>query len=119
MSDPRRSNGSRRNALRKWLASLGHPCWICREFGRPGIIDYSLPPHHPAAFEVDELVPVSKGGSPFDKANVEAAHRSCNEWRGDKSVEQVKAIAAARRGHRAGRSNPMPKSAGLPQARRW
>lgn len=92
-SNPRRANGHRRNELLRWLRAQERPCWICRAFGRPGRIDYDLPPGLPGSFECDELIPVSKGGSPFDRGNVDAAHRACNEWRGDKSVEQVLAIA--------------------------
>lgn len=36
------------------------------------------------SFEVDELVPVSKGGDPLDRANVDAAHRVCNERKGNR-----------------------------------
>ena len=89
----RYSNGARRRSLRRWLRSLGRPCWICREFGRSGEIDYSLPAGHPLCFEVDELVPVSLGGDPLDPSNVDAAHRCCNQWRGNKTVAQVRAIA--------------------------
>ena len=91
--NPRRANGTRRTALRSWLRSQGRPCWICRAFGRSGTIDYSLPAGHPFSFEVDELVPVSKGGNPLLRANVDAAHRCCNQWRSDKSVSQVLALA--------------------------
>lgn len=81
----RYSNGNARRKLRAWLRSQGLPCHLC---GRP--IDYSLPPGHPMSFEVDEIVPVSKGGSPYDRGNVAAAHRICNERRGNKSVEEAR-----------------------------
>lgn len=51
-------------------------------------IDYSLPAGHPMSFEVDEIVPVSMGGSPFDRDNVDAAHRICNQRRGNKPAAQ-------------------------------
>lgn len=89
----RRANGHRRDKVRQWLRAQGRPCWICQAFGKPGTIDYSLPAGHPYSFECDELVPVSKGGSPTSRANVDAAHRCCNQWRSDKSVAQVLAIA--------------------------
>lgn len=92
--NPRRANGNARDKLRKWLRDQQRPCWICRAFGRSGRIDYSLPAGHPMSFEVDELRPVSRGGSPFEKSNVDAAHRLCNEWRGNKTVEQVLEIAS-------------------------
>lgn len=95
--NPRRANGTRRNKLRAWLKSQGRPCWICRAFGLPGDIDYSLPAGHPLSFEVDELVPVSRGGNPYAHDNVDAAHRRCNQWRGNKSVSEVLAIAQGRK----------------------
>nr|DAM59856.1 MAG TPA: HNH endonuclease [Caudoviricetes sp.] len=36
------------------------------------------------SFEVDEVVPVSRGGSPIDRANVQPAHRICNQRRGNR-----------------------------------
>lgn len=81
--------------VRGWLKAQRRPCWICVAFGKSGYIDYTLPAGHPYAFECDELVPVSKGGSPFSRSNVDAAHRCCNQWRGNKSVEEVLRLAAA------------------------
>jgi hypothetical protein len=75
--------------------------------GRPGAIDYSLPPGHPWCFEVDELVPVSRywlGGyesaeqCALDYGNLGAAHRCCNQWRGNRTVDEVMRIAEERRG---------------------
>lgn len=87
--NPRRANGSKRDALRKRVAAMGLPCHICKQ-----PIDYSLTTwtdptdgktkRHPLSFELDELVPVSKGGSPFDIGNVAPAHRICNQKRGNK-----------------------------------
>ena len=93
-SNVRYANYQARVNLRAWLKAQGRPCWICRAFGRSGTIDYSLPARHPFSFEVDELIPVSKGGSPTSRANVDAAHRCCNQWRGNKSVKEVLALAA-------------------------
>lgn len=84
MGNARNKNGAARRKLRRWLKAQGRPCWIC---GAP--IDYSLPAGHPFSFEVDELVPISKGGNPLDKRNVDAAHRICNQRRGNKSVDEV------------------------------
>lgn len=86
MGNPRRANGSARNALRRRVASEGRPCWIC---GRA--IDYTLAdPVDPGYFVLDELVPVSRGGSPFLYDNVAPAHRACNAWRGVRSVDEVR-----------------------------
>lgn len=92
-SNPRYAKYQQRVNLRKWLRAQGRPCWICRAFGRPGYIDYSLPAGHPLSFEVDELIPVSMGGSATSRANVDATHRRCNQWRGNRSVDEVMRIA--------------------------
>ena len=97
MTNPRYAKGTARVKLRSRLKAEGRGCWICRAFGRPDAIDYSLPACHPRSFEVDELVPVSKGGSPIDYGNVDATHRECNNWRKNKSVGEVLAIAAKSR----------------------
>ncbi len=94
--NPRRQNGSRRTRDRERLKAEERPCWICRAFGRVGRIDYSLPAGHPLSFEMDELLPVSKGGPPTYE-NADAAHRCCNEWRGNRSVEEVRRLGALSR----------------------
>ena len=45
------------------------PCGICG-----GDIDYTLRTPHPDSFEVDHIVPLSKGGTD-ELANKQAAHR--------------------------------------------
>ncbi|OWY81742.1 hypothetical protein B9C99_10255 [Rhodococcus sp. BUPNP1] len=39
---------------------------------------------HPWRAEVDEIVPVSRGGSPFERSNVQLAHRRCNQRKGNR-----------------------------------
>ena len=75
----RYANGHARRQVRAWLRAQGLPCAIC---GRP--IDYSLQAGDPMSFEVDEIVPVSRGGSSIDRANVQPAHRICNQRRGNR-----------------------------------
>ena len=89
-SNPRYANYSARSALRKRMASQPQRCWMC---GLP--ISPTYPARHPYALELDEIVPISKGGSAIDPANVRAAHRCCNQWRGDKPLARVQSIAAA------------------------
>lgn len=50
--------------------------------GQP--IDYSLPALDPWSYELDEIVPVSLGGSELDPDNVQPAHRICNQRKGNK-----------------------------------
>ncbi len=76
----RAQNGNARRKVMAWLKAQQLPCHIC---GLP--IDYTIEdPHDPRHFECDELMPVSLGGSATDKGNVGAAHRFCNEWRGNR-----------------------------------
>ena len=75
----RYSNGSARRALRARIKAEGRPCAIC---GRP--IDYSLPARHPMSYELDEIIPFSRGGSPIDYNNVQATHRMCNNAKSNK-----------------------------------
>ena len=77
--NPRNANGHRRRQLRRWLAAQGRPCALCG-----GDIDYTLPAGHPLAFEVDEVLPVSRGGDPLDPDNVQPAHRICNQRKGNR-----------------------------------
>ncbi len=105
-SNIRNANGSARRKLRARLRAEHRGCWICRAFGRPDAIDYDLPARHPMSFEVDELIPVSKGGSPLDYRNVDATHRACNQWRSNRSVDEVIAIA---RGKQTSKSKPLPQ----------
>ena len=101
-SNPRISNGAARRKLIARLRAEHRDCWICRAFGRNPTIDYSLHYLHPLAFTVDELKPVSRWreygyasaqAAALDYSNCDAAHRQCNVWRGNKTVEEVLAIA--------------------------
>ena len=38
---------------------------------------------HPMSFVVDEIIPVSQGGSPYTMDNTRPAHWICNARRGD------------------------------------
>ena len=75
--------------------ALHEPCWIC---GKP--IDYTLRYYidpadgkrklHPYSFELDEITPHSKGGR-MEYSNVRAAHRICNQRRGNGTSTPTKA----------------------------
>lgn len=84
MGNPRRANGSRRTKLRDRVRRKGLPCALC---GQP--IDYSLPAGHPMSYELDEIVPVSRGGDPLDERNVQPAHRVCNQRKGNRMPQDA------------------------------
>ena len=77
-SNPRSTNGHRRRQLRARILEEEDVCWLC---GKP--VDKSLPHGLPGSAEVDEVQPVSLGGSPFDRTNCRLAHRLCNQRRGN------------------------------------
>ncbi|EFM41469.1 HNH endonuclease [Bifidobacterium dentium] len=83
----RRQNGAARARIKSRLIAeaLGNP--VCHLCGLP--IDVKLPAGHPYAFEIDELVPVSKGGDPHDVRNCAPSHRLCNQRRGNKSMNEL------------------------------
>lgn len=84
--NPRRRNGSRRTMLRKRVLAAYDVCWIC---GRP--VDKTLQPGHPMSGEVDEAIPVSRGGNPFEWDNLRLAHRICNQRRGNHTIQWARA----------------------------
>ena len=107
----RKANGYRYRQLQKRVRSWGNPCALC---GQP--IDYSLTTYidpkdgrrkpHPRRFEVDHIVPIAQGGDPFDPANVQAAHRICNQRKGDGTRKKR-------------RQPPPPREEGLPNSGEW
>lgn len=118
-ANPRYAKSTARVRLRNRLKAEGRGCWICRAFGRPDAIDYSLPARHPRSFEVDDLVPVSRGGNPVDYGNVDAAHRECNIWRGNRSVAEVLAMAKAETGGNRGTDASRQSQEIDPVSREW
>lgn len=90
MSNPRRSNGAKRNRLRARVLREETHCGIC---GLP--VDVKLPHGQPDSPEVDEIIPVSKGGDPYDRRNCRLTHRLCNQRRGNGDREVAKASVGA------------------------
>lgn len=89
MNNPRRTNSTKRDRVRRRVLFEETNCWLCGER-----VDKTLPSGTPASPEVDEILPVSLGGDPYDRANVRLAHRLCNQKRGNKLPQE--AIEAAR-----------------------
>lgn len=84
MSNPRRANGHRRNVIRRTVLGEEDSCWLCG-----GLVDKTIPTPDPWSPEVDEIVPVSLGGDPLDRANCRLAHRICNVRRGNGSTQRA------------------------------
>ena len=77
-ANPRCRNGAARRRVRKYVLENFDICALC---GKP--VDKTLPAGHPMAAEVDEIIPVSLGGSPYRRDNVQLAHRICNQRKGN------------------------------------
>lgn len=78
----RRSNGWRRDQVVARVRAAYDVCWLC---GQP--VNKGLPAGLAGSPEVDEMIPVSRGGSPFEFSNCFLAHRWCNRIRSNHTVE--------------------------------
>lgn len=97
MGNVRYANGAKRREIRRWLMHTQDTCALC---GKP--IDKTLRTPHPMSAEVDEIIPVSKGGSPYDRDNVQLVHRICNQRKGNKIYREGERVPAS--------AKPLPTS---------
>lgn len=77
-NNPRYANPRERRRIRQWLLKTQTHCALCG-----GEIDKRLKCPHPDSAVVDEIIPISKGGSPIDPNNVQLAHWKCNARKSD------------------------------------
>ena len=99
-ANPRTANGHRPRQLRARVLAAYDTCAIC---GQP--VDKALRSPHPMSPEVDELIPVSRGGDPLAWDNVRLTHRRCNRLKSNKSDEYARAQIERR---------PQPQATSLP-----
>lgn len=45
---------------------------------------------HPLRGEVDEDLPRSRGGSPYDRSNCHLMHRKCNQYKGAMTLQEAR-----------------------------
>lgn len=86
-ANPRRRNGAARARIKARLMAEAGGRPVCHLCGQP--IDVRLPAGHPYSFEIDEIVPVSKGGDPFAYSNCAPSHRLCNGRRGNRPMRAL------------------------------
>ena len=75
-------DGTHRKQFEKnkaWIYATQDVCGIC---GKP--VDKTLKYPHPLSKCIDHIIPVSKGGHPSDKDNLQLAHWTCNRQKSDK-----------------------------------
>ena len=99
-TNPRYRNGWRREQLRKRVLAAYDVCAIC---GQP--VDKTLHTPHPLSAEVDEIIPVSRGGNPLAWDNVRLTHRRCNRLKSNRSDDYARAQLTR---------TPQPKATSLP-----
>lgn len=99
-TNPRYRNGWRREQLRKRVLAAYDVCAIC---GQP--VDKTLHTPHPLSAEVDEIIPVSRGGNPLAWDNVRLTHRRCNRLKSNRSDDYARAQLT---------QTPQPKATSLP-----
>ena len=90
VTNPRNRNGARRRQLRARVLAAYDTCAIC---GQP--VDKTLHTPHPLSAEVDEIIPVSRGGDPLAWDNVRLTHRRCNRLKSNKSDDYARARLAS------------------------
>ena len=88
-SNPRYCNYSKRTEIRRWLLATQDTCALCGLPVDKALTTYIDPKdgkrkRHPMSAEVDEIVPVSFGGSPISRDNVQLVHRICNQRKGNR-----------------------------------
>ena len=77
--DERKRYPAQREALRRRVYAMTDVCGIC---GRT--VDKTLPAGSPLSPELDEIIPISRGGSAYDIDNLQLTHRICNRRKGAK-----------------------------------
>jgi 5-methylcytosine-specific restriction endonuclease McrA len=65
------------------LASADH-CALCGQ-----VIDKTLKTPHPLSPEIDEIIPISLGGSPIELSNLQLTHRICNQKKSNKVLSRT------------------------------
>ena len=97
-ANPRQANGHQRRRVVARVYREETVCGICEL-----TVDKSLPYINPKtgrpdpmSKSVDEIVPVSLGGSPIDRRNCRLTHLGCNQHRGDGTRPAATAVKRVR-----------------------
>lgn len=79
IKDPRTRQPALRRQLRARIFASTEVCALCGKY-----VDKSLGPYMPESPELDEKIPVARGGDPYDINNLQLTHRRCNRQKSDK-----------------------------------
>lgn len=53
-------------------------------------VDKTLKSPHPSSPEVDHIIPLSRGGAPYDRSNLQLVHKWCNQKKGNRIGRRAK-----------------------------
>lgn len=67
-------------AVKKRVKAMKDP--VCALCGNP--IDMDAPAYTPMACEVDHIIPISRGGAPYDIDNLQLTHCKCNRQKSNR-----------------------------------
>lgn len=67
------------------IAQSGGICLLCAQ---PMRLD--LPGTHPDGPTLEHVIPVSRGGHPYDRRNLSASHHRCNSARGNRLLSELR-----------------------------
>ena len=97
------SNGHRRRQIRIRVLVEEHTCALCDQpvDKTLNFIEGQHGPNckgncrgcipHPMRAEIDEDIPRSRGGSPYERANCHLMHREHNRWKGTMTLAEARA----------------------------
>ena len=110
-SNPKRPdrNGPHESVYRRNRAMIMKSQDICGICGQP--IDPALKYPHPMSKSLDHIIPIDRGGHPFDKANMQVAHLQCNRMKGARLQKNPKPDLLS--------SQAPHNNRALPQSRDW
>ena len=104
ITPPQNANGHRRRAILARVRAEETLCALCDQpvdktlTTAPGVHGPRCPGSdcpgcipHDMRGEADEDIPRSRGGSPYDRANVHLMHRKCNRWKGTMTLAEARA----------------------------
>ena len=84
----RKANGHRRRQLKQRVYAEEDRCIICDQLVDKTLGQLPDGTWHPRSPVIDEDIPVSRGGSPTDRANCHLAHRDCNRDKSDLTLAE-------------------------------
>jgi 5-methylcytosine-specific restriction endonuclease McrA len=99
---PANANGHRRRELRARVLAEENDCALCgrkvdkKLTNTPGMHGPNCAGNcngcvpHPMRAEVDEDIPRSRGGSPYDRSNCRLMHRVCNGWKSAMTLAEAR-----------------------------